>query len=113
MIVFESNTRGGSEHITITQEKIVWIQNEKEQTASITSAEWEKLVSAFQTIRYEEMNSYAAPTDKRSVDAAWHSTISVTKKNGTYSSSVFDDYNSPVELSPAMKHILKLKKKYF
>ena len=113
MITFESNTRGGREYITITKEKIVWIQNEKEKTASITSAEWEKLETALQTIRYEEMNSYAVPSDKRNVDAAWHSTITIKINNLEYSSSTFDNYNSPEKLSGLMNYILKLKKKHF
>jgi hypothetical protein len=114
-IEYESGTRTFREQIIITADSIITIQEDFRKrpepvvVRKKTSANaWRKVTAALQ-VKPEELEGLKAPSDKRTYDAASHSSIKITVGNSKSYSHGFDDDDPNDKLKPFLKTILDLK----
>lgn len=108
-VKFQSATRGGSENISITADSVFvekkGLAGTVHHKAAIGAADWQKVLESLRDVKLAEIAQLPAPTQLRQRDAAMHSTISIITDQKTYTSSTFDNHNSPKPLNPLMKII--------
>ena len=111
-IEFSKETRGYQEHIRITADSLniyaedaVRGNKSTNESRKLEAQEWTSLVAALEHVKLSELDKLASPTMKRASDAAMHSTITITTKNGQTFSHGFDDDNPHKILQPLVKSI--------
>ena len=110
-INYETFTRGSSTMYTVTPENIKIKStglNAAENSKSITSEEWNSLISKLEGIDASRLNQLKAPSDSRASDAALHAILSLRKNDTIYKTNSFDHGNPPSEVKPLVEAILRL-----
>jgi hypothetical protein len=112
-VTFESMTRGGNRLVEVRADSIVLMKSREKRTFKTDKVDWLKITKIVQALKLNEIETYPAPTSKRSYDGAWHSTIRVVDANDKhYSSNSFDDEVAPKELLSLMKRLKEIETQY-
>lgn len=114
-IVYTANTRGFYQKITI-QNHEVFVNatrgdESKGDVSTISDADWNELVSDFETIALDSLATYKDPTQKRFYDGAAIANLKVTYKEKEYQTLDFDHGFPPVEIEKLVNKIVVLGKK--
>lgn len=106
-------TRGYQEFIRISPDSVnVYKENGRDTQKPVVKygrklepEEWTKLVKYTSEVSLEDFSKLPSPTMKRAVDAAMHSTITITTKDGKSYAHGYDDEDSHPLLQPLRKTI--------
>ncbi len=109
-------SRAFEEHVRITTDSLhIYIVNRKSgdpqpvmTSRKLENGEWPKLVQSLGGISLQEISELPSPTMKRASDAAMHSTISITTKDGKSYEHGYDDENPNTALVPLLKEVRKV-----
>lgn len=108
-------SRGYQEQVLITPDSIhTFLDNSmsgqpaRKRARKTEPQEWKKLIESLQNIPLKEIPSLPSPTMKRAHDAAQHSTLTITTKDGKSYPHGFDDDDPHKALRPLMKTIREL-----
>ena len=111
-IEFSKETRGYQEHIRITPDSLnIYVEDavrgngSMKESRRLEAQEWASLVSALEHVKLSELDKLVSPTMKRASDAAMHSTITITTKDGKTFSHGFDDDDPHKVLQPLVKAV--------
>ena len=114
IIEYSARTRGYSQNIVIKNQEITIETdsrgNKSEDKAKISNADWKILIAEFQKLKLEEMKDLAAPTDKRTYDAAAIGQLSVTYKDKKHVSNSFDNGFPPAAIAKFVNKITAISK---
>ena len=99
-VVFDAQTRGRSENITLVSNSLTFKTQKEAKTFSINKVQREELETVISKIKVKGISDLKAPSDKRTYDGAMNATITLKIGDKTYVSSSFDDDNPPAELKP-------------
>jgi hypothetical protein len=107
-------SRGYEEHVRITPDSVnVLVQSSLDPTLNadygrkITQDEWANLVKTLDAIKLQNVASLPSPTMNRAMDAAKHSTITITTSNEKEYSHGYDDENPHDALKPLLRKIIE------
>jgi len=114
-IVYTANTRGFYQRITIHNHE-VFVNNKrgdesKGDSIKISDADWNELVSNFETITLDSLATYKDPTQKRFYDGAAIANLKITYKEKEYQTLDFDHGFPPVEIEKLVNKIVLFGKK--
>jgi hypothetical protein len=105
-------SRGYQEHVRLTPDSVnVLVEsslNPSQNTdygRTITESDWVALVQTLDGIKLSDIPKLPSPTMNRATDAAKHSTITITTKDGKEYSHGFDDENPNVALRELVRRI--------
>lgn len=113
VVVYEANTRGFYQKITVQNKKVTITRDRKgddAKTNPISDADWKGLIAEFQEINLDDLENLKAPTEKRFYDGAAIGNLHVTYKDKTYATSGFDHGVPPAEIERIVNKILSLVK---
>jgi hypothetical protein len=114
-IVYTANTRGFYQKITIQNHEVFVNATRgdegKGDANAISDADWNELVSDFETITLDSLATYKAPTKKRFYDGAAIANLKVTYKEKEYQTLDFDYGFPPVEIEKLANKIVVLGQK--
>ncbi|AUC16363.1 hypothetical protein BTO06_14925 [Tenacibaculum sp. SZ-18] len=97
-IVFNAQTRGKLENITISDKAIFYKTYETSKTFGIDSDQKKQLTDLIKKIDLQNISNIKAPSNKRAFDGALQATLSIKTESNNYVSSQFDDDNPPKKL---------------
>ncbi|MCH2033923.1 MAG: hypothetical protein MK202_10420 [Tenacibaculum sp.] len=97
-IVFNAQTRGSLENITISDKTVFYKTYNTSKTFGIDSNQKKQLIDLIKKIDLQNISNLKAPSNKRAFDGALHATLSIKTESNNYISSQFDDDNPPKEL---------------
>jgi len=112
-ISLTERTRGTNRIFILTNGKLETSLNGNSKTEEITQDNWAKISEAAEKINLEGISKLESPSTKRYSDAAFASSITITKNGTDYQSSEFDAGNPPIELKnlyDEMKKVIETKK---
>ncbi len=113
-IEYSARTRGYSQHIFIKNQEITVDTDSRGDKSivsnKITDADWKILIAEFQKLKLDKMNDLAAPTDKRTYDAAAIGNLMVTYKDVKHTSNSFDNGYPPKEIAKFVNKITAIAK---
>ncbi|WP_131431015.1 hypothetical protein [Chryseobacterium formosense] len=112
-ISLTERTRGTNRIFILTNGKLETALNGNSKTEEITQDNWAKISEAAEKINLEGISKLESPSTKRYSDAAFASSITITKNGTDYQSSEFDAGNPPIELKnlyDEMKKVIETKK---
>jgi hypothetical protein len=102
VLVYEANTRGFYEKITIQNQMISVSKDrngdDKAALIKISDKNWKELISAFDMINLDELQNMKAPTERRFYDGSAIASLKVTYKEKTYQTNEFDHGFPPLEI---------------
>ncbi|MGD1319484.1 hypothetical protein [Chryseobacterium sp. 2R14A] len=101
-------TRGTNRIFTLANGKLETSLNGNSNTEEITQGNWAKISETAEKMNLEEISKLESPSTKRYSDAAFASSITITKNGTDYQSSEFDAGNPPVELKNLYDEIKKV-----
>jgi hypothetical protein len=108
-------TRGYQEQVLATPDSIhVFLDNSMsgqppyKRARKLEPGEWTRLVEAVKAVPLKEIPTLPSPTMKRAHDAAKHSTLTITTRDGKDYSHGFDDDDANKALQPLMKELRAL-----
>lgn len=112
MIAYTATTRGFFQKIIVQNQKF-GVSKERDNEnpkvdQTISSADWKKIVDAFQEVDLESMPNLKGPTEKRFYDGAAIANLKITYQGKTYNSQPFDHGNPPVEIEKLINKITVL-----
>jgi len=107
-ISLTEQTRGTNRIFTLTNGKLETSLNENSKTEEITQDNWAKISETAEKMNLEGISKLESPSTKRYSDAAFASSITITKNGTDYQSSEFDAGNPPVELKNLYDEIKKV-----
>jgi hypothetical protein len=113
-IKFTTLTRGAHQEVLITKDCVSMVKqgrsDEKEIKikVKIEKNEWLALLSAVEDISIANIPSYKSPSNKRAYDGAWHSSITITRKDNEAFGHSFDNEEPNEKLEPLMNAIRAL-----
>lgn len=113
VVVYEANTRGFYQKITLQNKKVTVTRDRKgadAKTNTISDADWKCLIAEFQEINLDDLQNLKAPTEKRFYDGAAIGNLHVTYKDKEYTTSGFDHGVPPAEIERLVNKILSLVK---
>lgn len=114
-MVYEANTRGFHQKITIqNQEVFVTKDRDSKELGSgtkISDADFKELTGYLNDIKLENLATFKDPTQKRFYDGAAIGSLEVTQNGKQYKSNSFDHGTPPVEIEKLVTKILSLVKK--
>ncbi len=113
VVVYEANTRGFYQKVTVQNKKVTVTRDRKgadAKTSAISDADWKGLIAEFQEINLDELESLKAPTEKRFYDGAAIGNLKVTYKDKEYATTGFDHGVPPAEIERFVNKILSLVK---
>jgi hypothetical protein len=115
-IEYNSGTRTYREQVIITPDSLVSVKENFRTDSgpvvskrSLSDPEWKKLLQALGSTRPEDLPALESPSDKRTYDAAAHTSIRITTADSKSFSHGFDDTKPNEKLKPLMNGILSLK----
>ncbi len=104
-IVFNAQTRGRLENITISDKTVFYKTYNTSKTFGIDSNQKKQLIDLIKKIDLQNISNLKAPSNKRAFDGALHATLSIKTESNNYISSQFDDDNPPKELKVLIDQI--------
>jgi hypothetical protein len=112
-VEFTTMTRGYQKQVFLSQDSLISIidgrqQENKVAKRKLSDGEWDLITASVQEIRLADINSLKSPTSRRTYDAARHSTIKLTTKDGQGAEHSFDDESPNPKLKALMEAILKI-----
>lgn len=112
-LTFKSNTRGGQKLISVSESSINFTNNGVSSEHKTEVVDWKKIMSICDEVQLDKIESYDPPSEGRSRDAAWHSTLIIKTEDGSeYSTVSFDNAKAPKELDKIMSFLMDIDKKY-
>lgn len=112
VIEYSACTRGFSQLVVIQKQEIKVNTNrrgvESIISEKISNADWAILIATFQKIKLSDIESFKAPSNKRSTDAAAIGQLTIKHLESSYSSQTFDDGNPPKELKQLLEKIAEI-----
>ena len=114
VVEYTANTRGFYQKIVVQNQTISVYRDRKETalpvTEKISEADWKELISMFQEIDLEGLQSLKAPSEKRYYDGAAIGNLKVDYKEKTYQTDGFDHGTPPLEIARFVTKITSLAK---
>jgi len=114
VVEYTANTRGFYQKIVVQNQSISVYRDRKETalpvTEKISAADWKELVTMFQEIDLEGLQSLKAPSEKRYYDGAAIGNLKVDYKEKTYQTDGFDHGTPPLEIARFVTKITSLAK---
>lgn len=107
-ISLSERTRGTNRVFIFTNGKLETSLNGSSTIKEITQEDWLKISESIEKINLEEISKLESPSTKRYSDAAFASSIGITKNGTEYKSSEFDAGNPPTELKNLYNEIRKV-----
>jgi hypothetical protein len=114
-IVFNTGSRGYQKEITLSKDSTIIVINSsfpeqpsKNLRNKITAAEWDKAISSLNGVAIKNLGELKSPTMGRAVDAANHSSITITTDNEYVHS--FDNTSPNEQLKKLMDVITEIEK---
>lgn len=107
-ISLSERTRGINRVFIFTNGKLETSLNGSSTMKEITQEDWLKISESIEKINLEEISKLESPSTKRYSDAAFASSIGITKNGTEYQSSEFDAGNPPTELKNLYNEIRKV-----
>lgn len=112
VVEYSVRTRGFSQLVVIQKQEIKVNTNrrgvESMISENISNADWAILIIEFQKIKMADIESFKAPSNKRSTDAAAIGQLTIKHLESTYSSQSFDDGNPPKALKKLLEKIAEI-----
>ena len=114
VVEYTANTRGFYQKIVI-QNQTVSVYKDRQETAlpvteKISAADWKELVTMFQEIDLEGLQTLKAPSEKRYYDGAAIGNLKIDYKEKTYQTDGFDHGTPPLEIARFVTKITSLAK---
>ncbi|WP_062054169.1 hypothetical protein [Aquimarina longa] len=112
-IEYEANSRGFYQKMKVSKKTFVYSEDrarKKSKTVKISNKQWREIVNLADKIKFKELSSFKAPSEKRKSDGAAHAQLKVFYKNDINESSNFDHGNPPVEIKDLVEYIINLSK---
>lgn len=110
-IEFESVSRGYLKRISISTDSLIITEDSRNvdtvMRKGVDSKGWNDLLVTMSDVTLEEVQDLPSPGNKRTYDAARHSTIRIVTADKTYMHN-FDNENPHHELEGLMKEIIRL-----
>lgn len=97
-LVFNAQTRGRSENISLTNNKLTYKTLQESGSYNLTQEELQQIQKEIAKINLNKIATLKAPTDKRMFDGALIAHLTLKTKEGNFTSSNFDHDNPPSEL---------------
>lgn len=114
VVEYTANTRGFYQKIVVQNQTISIYRDRKETalpvTEKISEADWKELISLFQEIDLEGLQSLKAPSEKRYYDGAAIGNLKIDYKEKTYQTDGFDHGTPPLEIARFVTKITSLAK---
>ena len=114
VVEYTANTRGFYQKIVVQNQTISVYRDRKETalpvTEKISEADWKELISLFQEIDLEGLQSLKAPSEKRYYDGAAIGNLKIDYKEKTYQTDGFDHGTPPLEIARFVTKITSLAK---
>ena len=114
VVEYTANTRGFYQKIVVQNQTISVYRDRKETalpvTEKISEADWKELISMFQEIDLEGLQSLKAPSEKRYYDGAAIGNLKIDYKEKTYQTDGFDHGTPPLEIARFVTKITSLAK---
>ena len=114
VVEYTANTRGFYQKIVVQNQTISVYRDRKETalpvTEKISEADWKELISMFQEIDLEGLQSLKAPSEKRYYDGAAIGNLKIDYKEKTYQTDGFDHGTPPLEIARFVTKISSLAK---
>ena len=112
---YVANTRGFYQKITV-QNQQVFVSNDRNSLdkgieTKISGADWDELMSCFETIKLAQLSALKAPTEKRLYDGAAIANLKLTYKGTQYQTPDFDHGFPPVQIEKLVNKIISFVKK--
>lgn len=110
---YEAISRGLYQKTKVNREKLTVSEDrggKKSSTIKISNIQWKELVDLANKIKFEELSSLMAPSEKRKFDGAAHAQLKVFFKDDIFESYSFDYGNPPSEIKNLVEYIIKLGK---
>jgi len=107
-ISLSERTRGTNRVFILTNGKLETSLNGSSTMKEVTQEDWLKISESIEKINLEEISMLESPSTKRYSDAAFASSIGITKNGTEYKSSEFDAGNPPTELKNLYNEIRKV-----
>lgn len=115
VLEYTANTRGFYQKIHIQDQKVSISKdrsgNDKSVSTKISDADWNQLVSYFETINLDSLETLKAPTEKRFYDGAAIANLEITYKDKTYKTTSFDHGYPPEAIKELVTKINSFAKK--
>ncbi|NHM06091.1 hypothetical protein G4D82_02560 [Flavobacterium sp. CYK-4] len=112
VIEYTANTRGFFQKIVVQNQKFGISKDRSNENPTvdqkISTADWKKIIEAFQEVDLEGLPTYKGPTEKRFYDGAAIANVKITYQGKTYNSQAFDHNNPPVEIEKLINRITLL-----
>lgn len=109
VIEYTANTRGFYQKITVVNQELSVSKDrnktEKPTKTPISDADWKELVTDFQTIELEKVETLKAPSEKRFHDGAAMANLKIVHKEKTYQSKTFDHGTPPKAIEKLVNKI--------
>ncbi len=102
-IVFNAQTRGSLENITVSDYTVFYKTHGESKTFAITATQRKELDILIGKLNLENLSTLKAPSNKRAFDGAMHATLAIKTGSTNYVSSHFDDDDPPVEIKSIVK----------
>jgi len=108
--IYDSHTRGYHYTLTVyeTYATVVKEYQGKASQIAVVESDITDLKKIIAGVSVDKIGTYEAPTKKRHFDGAPHTTISIFKKGGKYSSQTFDGGFPPKALEVLVNKVLSL-----
>ncbi len=117
-IEFNSGTRTQRQQVILTPDSIRIVREDfrVDQQPNIidrtmSSKEWQNLISSLNDVRLSEIKNLQSPTMKRTFDAAAHGSLIITTRNGDTYTHGFDDEQPHRKLRNLMSEIRRIRGK--
>ena len=112
VVEYTANTRGFYQKIVV-QNQTISVYRDRKETAlpineKISEADWKELISLFQEIDLEGLQSLKAPSEKRYYDGAAIGNLKIDYKEKTYQTDGFDHGTPPLEIARFVTKITSL-----
>lgn len=110
---YEAVSRGFYMKIRVNKETLVFSEErtgKKDIKIIISNKQWKELIDLANKIKFEELPSFKAPSEKRKVDGAAHAKLKVFINDDEYESSDFDHGNPPLEIKNLVGYIISMSK---
>lgn len=115
VLEYTANTRGFYQKIHIENQQVEVSKdrngNDQSEAFKISDKDWNELVSYFETINLDSLETLKAPTEKRFYDGAAIANLDVTYKGKTYKTTSFDHGNPPEAIKKLVTKINSFAKK--
>ena len=112
-IEFTTMTRGYQKQVFISPDSVIEIvdgrsDDHKVEKRKLDGESWDQLVGKLNDLKLSDIEALQAPSSRRAVDAAKHSTLKLIDQAGKSWEHTFDDQSPNEKLKPFMDYILQL-----